>query len=304
MGTSTVSLTTIRRWVVRYSPAALLLVALVVAWQAAVMAFDIQPYLLPGPGRVWSAFLEVRGLLPLHIRTTMTEALLGLALACVVGVATATVVASFTPVRRAVYPLLVISQNIPMLVMAPLVMVWFGFGLMPKVMVVVLMCYFPIVVATTDGLLRADRELVELARSLGAGRLQVLRTILLPSGVPAFFAGLQISATYAVLAAVISEWVGATSGLGLFIARSQRAYRVDQMFVAVVMIALISILLFALVHLAARVTMPWQYAANNAHNNVSPTVPRHGRGVGREAVSTQATSEAGPQSTSQSEESV
>src|SRR5690606_15640469 len=115
-------------------------------------------------------------------------------------------------------------------------------------------------VSTTDGLLRADRELVDLARSFGANRLRVLRSILVPSAVPSFFAGLQISATYAVLGAVIAEWVGASSGLGLFIMRSQSSYRLDQVFVAVGVIAAVSILLFALVHLSARVAMPWQYA--------------------------------------------
>jgi ABC-type nitrate/sulfonate/bicarbonate transport system permease component len=263
-----------RHWLVLYGPSALFLMAVVAAWQAAVSLMAIQPYLLPGPGRVWSAFLEVRGALPAHIKTTMTEALVGLGLACVVGAVTAAILAAWAPVRRAVYPLLVISQNIPMIVMAPLIVVWFGFGIMPKALVVALIGFFPIVVATTDGLLRADRELVELARSFGGTRLQVLRTILLPSAVPAFFAGLQISATYAVLGAVIAEWVGGTSGLGLFIARSQRAFRMDQMFVAVVMIALVSILLFAAVHLAARLATPWQYATSNSTQGSSSSPSR------------------------------
>jgi ABC-type nitrate/sulfonate/bicarbonate transport system permease component len=244
----------------RYLPAVGFLAAVVAAWEGAVRVFEVQPYLLPAPSRVWQAFLEVRGVLPAHIQTTMTEAVGGLLLACVVGVLVASVLAGFGPVRRAVYPLLVISQNIPMIVLAPLIVVWFGFGIMPKVLVVALIGFFPIVVATTDGLLRAERDLVDLARSFGASRLQVLRTILIPSAVPSFFAGLQISATYAVLGAVIAEWVGASSGLGLFIMRSQTAFRIDRVFVAVVVIAAVSILLFALVHLIARVSMPWQYA--------------------------------------------
>lgn len=246
--------------VVRSAPAVLFLVALIAAWDIAVRAFDLQPYLLPSPGRVWAAFLDVRGLLPAHIQATLTAALLGLFLACVLGALTASLLAGFAPVRRAVYPLLVVSQNVPMIVMAPLIVVWFGFGVMPKVLVVALICFFPIVVSTTDGLLRADRELVDLARSFGANRLRVLRSILIPSAVPSFFAGLQISATYAVLGAVIAEWMGASSGLGLFIMRSQTAFRLDRVFVAVAVIAAVSILLFALVHLTARAAMPWQYA--------------------------------------------
>ena len=244
----------------RYLPAVAFLAALVVAWEAAVRVFDVQPYLLPGPSRVWQAFIEVRGILPAHIQTTLTEAVLGLLLACIAGVVVAAALAGFGVVRRTVYPLLVLSQNIPMIVLAPLIVVWFGFGIMPKVLVVALIGFFPIVVSTTEGLLRAERDLVDLARAFGASRLQVLRTILIPSAVPAFFAGLQISSTYAVLGAVIAEWVGASSGLGLFIMRSQTAFLVDRVFVAVVVIAAVSILLFALVHLIARLVMPWQYA--------------------------------------------
>jgi len=251
--------TQVARLVIQYVPAVLLLVALVVAWDVAVRVYDHPPYFLPSPGRVWQAFMDVRGLLPEHIRATMTAALLGLLFAAAAGAVTASALAGFAPLRRAVYPLLVVSQNVPMIVLAPLIVVWFGFGVMPKVFVVALICFFPIVVSTTDGLLRADRDLVDLARSFGAGRLAVLRSVLIPSAVPSFFAGLQISATYAVLGAVIAEWVGAPRGLGLFIMRSQTAYRLDQTFVAVAVIAAVSILLFALVHLSARVAMPWQY---------------------------------------------
>ncbi len=246
----------------RYAPAAVFLVALVAAWQAAVVMTGVEAYLVPSPAEVWEAFLEVRGVLPGHVRTTLTEALLGLLCACVAGVAIAGLLAASATVRRAVYPLLVISQNVPTVVIAPLLAVWFGFGTGPKILIVAIIGFFPIVVSTTDGLLRADRELIDLARSFGAGRWRVLRSILAPSAVPAFFAGLQISAAYAVLGAVIAEWVGASSGLGLFITRSQTAFRVDRVFVAVVVIAAVSILLFAAVHLLARLAMPWQYASS------------------------------------------
>lgn len=250
------------RWAVLYAPAGLLLLAVVAAWHAGAASVG-KPYLLPSPGQVWEAFLGVRGTLPGHIRTTLTQALLGLGIACVAGAATAALLAAFAPLRRAAYPLLVISQNIPMIVLAPLIIVWFGFGMLPKAGVVAIIGFFPIVVATTDGLLRAERDLVELARSFGASRLQILRTILVPSAVPAFFAGLQISSTYAVLGSVIAEWMGAQSGLGLFIMRAQTAFRVDRVFVAVIVIAAVSILLFALTHLAARLVMPWQYASTS-----------------------------------------
>ncbi len=242
-----------------YLPAALLLVGVVGAWEAWVRVFDTQPYILPAPSRVWSAFLEVRGLLPAHIRTTVTEALVGLFFGAAVGVVLAVVIASIPLVRRVLYPILVVSQTVPMIVLAPLLVVWFGFGMTPKVVVVALIGFFPIVVSTADGLSRADTDMVGLVRSMGANRAQVLRYVLFPSALPAFFAGLKIAAAYAVVAAVIGEWVGASSGLGLFITRAQTAFRVDRVFVAVAVVALTSIALFAMVHLMARLASPWMY---------------------------------------------
>jgi len=242
-------------------PPLVLIVTLLLAWEAAVALLAIPHYILPAPSAVWAAFVEVRGLLPAHIATTLTEALGGLALAIAVAIPVASAVASFATVRRAVQPLLVISQNIPMIVLAPLLVVWFGFGVAPKLLVVALIGFFPIAVSTADGLLHADRELIDLIRAMGARRGRVLRTVLIPSAVPAFFAGLKISATYAVLAAVIGEWVGASSGLGLFITRAQTAFRTDRVLVAVVVIAVISVTMFAAVQLAARLAMPWRAIA-------------------------------------------
>lgn len=242
-----------------YLPAALLLVALIGVWEAWVRVFDTRPYILPAPSRVWSAFLEVRELLPGHIRTTVTEALVGLFFGATVGVALAVVIASVPLIRRVLYPILVVSQTIPMIVLAPLLVVWFGFGMTPKVVVVALIGFFPVVVSTADGLAGADRDIVGLVRSMGANRAQVLRYVLFPSALPAFFAGLKIAAAYAVVAAVIGEWVGASSGLGLFITRAQTAFRVDRVFVAVAVVALTSIALFAMVHLMARLASPWMY---------------------------------------------
>lgn len=245
-------------------PAALFLVALLVGWELWVRARDVPSYLLPPPSELWQAFLDQRGTLPAHTRTTLGEATLGLFFAAILGVVLAALIASVPLARRVLYPLLVVSQNIPVLVLAPLLAVWFGFGMTPKVVIVVLIGFFPIAVNTADGLLRADREMIDLVRSMGASRWQVLRTVLIPSAVPSFFAGLQIGAAYAVIGAVIAEWMGASSGLGLFITRSQRAFRTDQIFMAVVLIALISIAFFVAVQLLARLVMPWNQIDSRA----------------------------------------
>lgn len=258
-----------RRWRLdrwrRALPPVALTIILVAGWQAAVMLFAVPNYVLPAPSGVWAAFVEVRGLLPAHIATTLEEALGGLALAIVVAVPVASLVATFEWARRAILPILVVSQNIPMIVLAPLLVVWFGFGITPKLLVVALIGFFPIAVSSADGLLNADRELIDLIRAMGAGRGRVLRTVLIPSALPPFFGGLKISATYAVLAAVIGEWVGASSGLGLFITRSQTAFRTDRVLVAVVVIALISMAMFMATELLARLAMPYRNVSSEEH---------------------------------------
>lgn len=248
------------RLAVQYAPATALLVVLVLFWEGWVRAFDTKDYVLPAPSDIWSSFLDTRGLLPEHIRTTMTEAVVGLAFAAILGVVLAVLISSVPLVRRVLYPLLIVSQTIPMVVLAPLLIIWFGFGLTPKIVVVALVGFFPIVISTADALMRADPEMVGLVRSMGANRWQVLRHVLIPGATPAFFSGLQIAAAYAVTAAVIGEWIGASSGLGLFIERSRTSFRTDQVFVAVIVVALTSLALFAAVYIAGRLASPWMYA--------------------------------------------
>lgn len=248
----------VRDRVERYLAPLLLLGALAAAWEVAPGLLGTPRWMLPTPTDIARAAVEVRDVLPGHVRTTMVEAMLGLAAAAAGGLGVAMAIASSTLVRRLLYPLLVVSQNVPLIVLAPLLAVWFGFGMLPKVLIVALVGFFPIAIATAEALLHADAEVIDLLRTMGASRWQVLRIVRLPGAIPGFFAGLRISATYAIFGAVIGEWVGARAGLGLFITRSQTGYRTDRVFVAVIVIAAISIALFALVQLAARLAMPWR----------------------------------------------
>lgn len=245
-----------------FAPALALLVVLVLGWEIVVRALEVPVYLVPAPSQVARAAYEVRGSLPGHLRTTLLEAVTGLLLASLAGVVLAAGMASLPSLRRVLYPLLVVSQNVPLVVIAPLIVLWFGFGVAPKVLVVALVCFFPIAVNTVEGLLSADAGMTDLVRSMGGGRVAELRLVRLPSALPAFFSGLKISATYAVLGAVIGEWVGASSGLGLFITRAQASFRTDRVFVAVVVIAGVSIALFAAAELLARLMLPWRYATS------------------------------------------
>jgi ABC-type nitrate/sulfonate/bicarbonate transport system permease component len=241
-------------------PPVVFLIALIGAWELYVRARGIADYVLPAPSQVWRALVDMAPDLGPDIRATVIEATLGLGLAAVTGVVFAAVIALWQFARRAVYPLLVISQTVPALVLAPILIVWLGFGLLPKVVVVALVGFFPIVVSTVDGLVGADPERIDLVRSFGAGRFERLRLVQVPSALPSFFAGLKIAATYAVVGAVIGEWMGSSEGLGLVMTRASRAFRTDRVFAAIVVVALVSLALFAAVSLLARFATPWTAA--------------------------------------------
>jgi ABC-type nitrate/sulfonate/bicarbonate transport system permease component len=259
----------------RALPPLAFLAVLVAAWEGWVRWRDTRSYLLPAPSRVGTALWDTREVMWGHVVTTVAETALGVVLGAALGVALAVAVASAAPVRRVLEPLLVASQTIPLIVLAPLLVYWFGFGMTPKVVVVVLIVFFPVAVSTAAGLATADREQIDLVRSLGAGRLRVLRLVLVPSALPSFFSGLRISAAYAVAGATLGELIGGRSGLGIYIARSQRAFRFDQILAGVVVVATLSAALFGLIHLLARLATPWRYVDDGHHSGVEAYEPVH-----------------------------
>jgi len=246
------------RLIRRYVPAGVFLALLVGGWEVYVRARGIEEYVLPAPSDVWPEFWRMAPDLGYDVQITTVEAVLGLLLAASTGVALSLVMALSSTTRRAVYPVVVVSQTIPAFVLAPVFAVWLGFEeLLPKVLVVALFGFFPITVATFGGLTRADTDTVDLVRSFGANRAQILRLVQIPEAVPSFFSGLRIAAAYSVVGAVIGEWMGGSHGLGLVMTRARNSFRNDRVFVAVIVVALVSLALFALVSLLARVATPW-----------------------------------------------
>jgi ABC-type nitrate/sulfonate/bicarbonate transport system permease component len=219
-------------------------------------------FILPSPPQVLAAAWETRSLLGPAIATTMLETALGLLVALALGIAIAAAMDLSGFLRRALYPILVASQTVQILAIAPLLIIWFGFGVLPKVLIVVLVCFFPLAVSTADGLASADPDLVALFRSMGARRRQIWRLVRLPSALPAFFSGLRVAVTYSVVGATIGEWVGGSSGLGLYMLRSKNALATDQVFVAIVITSALSIGLFALVYAIERAALPWYFSAH------------------------------------------
>ncbi len=242
------------------APPALLLLALVLGWYFVAKVSGLGPFVLPSPVDVAEAGWETRGLLLDAIGTTLLATAIGLVLALAAGVGLAALMDFWPLARRALYPLLVASQTIQILAIAPILVIWFGFGMTPTVSIVVLFCFFPLTVSTADGLSSSDPELVALLRAMGASRRQIWRMVRLPSALPSFFTGLRMAVTYSIVAATIGEWVGGSSGLGMYLLRSKNALATDQVFAAMLVTTLLSVALFALVYAVERVTLPWYHS--------------------------------------------
>jgi len=245
----------------QYLPPAILIVLLLALWQLAARVLEIQPWLLPAPTQIMRAAVDARSLLGQHIRQTAAETVLGFALALAVGLGLGMLIDISPLLRDALYPLLVISQTIPTIAIAPLLVIWFGYGILPKVIVVGLICFFPIVVNTADGLRSVDPDLIALLRTMGASPRDIFFKVRLPGAMPAIFTGVKIGVTYSVVGAILGEWVGGSSGLGIFMLRATNSFRTDWVFVAIAITALLSIILFALVALVERLALPWYYTA-------------------------------------------
>ena len=242
-------------------PPALLVAAFLAAWEIYARASGVSPFVLPPPSRVLESLWLFREDAVRHAVPTILETLVGFGLSIGAAVGAAIAMDRLPVVRRAFAPLMIGSQTIPIVAIAPLIVVWFGFGLAPKIIVVVLVTFFPITVALLDGFASTSAEATELMRSFGASKSQIFRKLRWPSGLPSLFTGLRISATYAVIAAVIAEYVGATEGLGIWMVLSQRSFRTDLVFGAILLTAVLSVALFALVVLAERAVIPWYRAS-------------------------------------------
>ncbi len=215
-------------------------------------------FMLPSPSAVVKAFWNDLPLLLQHASVTLTEAFLGLLLGVVLAFLLATLMDRYNLLYKAFYPLLVITQTIPTIAIAPLLVLWQGFGMAPKITLVVITTFFPIAVSLLDGYRCADPDAVNLLRSMGAGRVKIFRYIKFPSALGSFFAGLKVSASYAVVGAVVAEWLGGFEGLGVYMTRVKKAYAFDKMFSVIIFITLISLLLMWGVMLLKTVLMPWE----------------------------------------------
>ena len=239
-------------------PAACALALIGLLWLGMSEGGLVPSFLLPSPVQVCRALAEDAPVLLENAGVTLLEAALGLAIGVAAALVLATAMHRFRTLYRALYPILVITQTIPTIALAPLLVLWMGFGMAPKVTLVALTTFFPIAVSLLEGYASTDRAAANLLRSMGASRTQIFCHLEFPCALSHFFSGLRVSASYAVVGAVISEWLGGFQGLGVYMTRVKKAYAFDKMFAVIIIIVAVSLLLMALVTVLRRRTCPWE----------------------------------------------
>jgi ABC-type nitrate/sulfonate/bicarbonate transport system permease component len=246
-----------------YVAPVVLIVALIGLWELAAQwdlisgALSIEDFLVPAPSDIARSLWEDRSLLASDAWVTLKEVLLGFGIAAIAGIGFALLIHLSDLARRAVYPLLIASQTVPIVVLAPILVVWFGFGITPKLVIVALICFFPITVNTLDGLRSVDPDLIKMMRALGADRLQRLRLVEAPSALPYAFSGAKVAVTVSVIGAVFAEYVGSSEGLGHLINQAQAQLLTARSFAAVVVLSAMAIGLFLLLSLLERQIVNW-----------------------------------------------
>ena len=227
-------------------------------WEIIVKKADIPDWLLPAPSQIFAEGVTNWAGFSGHVFATIKLGISGFAIGVGFGLLVAVLLYVIPFVRDAVYPLLILSQNVPVIVLAPLLVIWFGFGMLPKMIVITLVCFFPITVAALDGFKQTAPDLKHYMRMAGATRQQLFWKLELPYALPSIFSGMKISATYSIMGAVISEWLGAKAGIGVYMTLASSSFRTDRVFVAIFVIMVLSLLFFGVIILMERLLIRWQ----------------------------------------------
>ena len=231
---------------------------LILAWSAVVLATGAEPYILPGPDRVATAFAMRGAEILRHAVITGAEILAGLAIGCAIGAASALSMAYFRPARRWLMPVLVISQAVPVFALAPILVLWLGYGMASKIAMAVLIIYFPVTAAFFDGLRRTEPGWLELARVMNGSPMTILRVVRLPAALPALASGIRVAAATAPIGAVVGEWVGSSGGLGYLMLHANARLQVDVMFAALLTLAVMAVGLYYAIDAALGRCLYWQ----------------------------------------------
>ncbi len=236
----------------------IIILIMLLLWQILSMTGFIPKFMLPSPISVVKAFISDFPLLMHHTRFTLMEAFLGLGIGIVLGFLMAVIMDRFEFAYKAIYPVLIITQTVPTVAIAPLLVLWLGYGMLPKVTLIVVTSFFPITVGLLDGFKSADKDGLNLLRTMGATPFQNFMHVKLPSSIGYFFAGLRISVSYSVIGAVVAEWLGGFDGLGVYMTRVRKSYSFDKMFAVIFFISIISLILMYAVKRLQKICMPWE----------------------------------------------
>ena len=236
----------------------IIIAILLIIWQTLSMINIIPKFMLPSPFEVVRAFISDFPLLMEHTEITLIEAFLGLGLGIILGFAVAVIMDRFEYAYKMIYPVLVITQTIPTVAIAPLLVLWMGYGILPKIMLILLTSFFPITIGLLDGFHSVDRDMLNLLKTMGATSFQNFIHLKLPSSLGYFFAGLRISVSYSIIGAVVAEWLGGYDGLGVYMTRVRKSYSFDKMFAVIFLISGISLLLMYFVKKIQRWCMTWE----------------------------------------------
>ncbi|WP_442600843.1 ABC transporter permease [Paenibacillus sp. KN14-4R] len=246
-----------KAWLIKSWPPIVTVSLFLVIWQLSTSILAVEKWILPSPIQVMQEGWRELPKLWVHIFATVKLTLLGFCIGSAIGLVLSVMLHLMPRVRAGLSPLLILSQNIPVIILAPLLMIWFGYGILPKLITISLICFFPVAVAAMDGFARAERSMYNYMQMIGGNKWKIFRMIELPSALPHMFSGLKISATYSVMSAVIAEWLGAEKGLGFYMMMAKSSYRADRVFCVMLLIVLFSLVFYKVIGLLEKWLVRW-----------------------------------------------
>lgn len=247
-----------KKYLIEYTPPIALLVVIIAIWQIYCVSTGISKVILPSPSRILNSLIYDWPLIWDNLKVTMQEIVIGFLVSLVTGMILGILIVYSKMLERFIYPIVIASQVVPVFAIAPLLVIWFGFGMSPKIMIAALVSFFPICVNQVEGLRTVDPGIINLMKSYNATELQVFRIVRFPASLPFLFAGIQVGITFSVIGAVIGEWVGAEKGIGAFMIAANSMSRTDRVFAGIIVLAVLGITLFVVTKFASKYLIPWQ----------------------------------------------
>lgn len=233
-------------------------IIIILLWQGIVVFKNIPQYILPTPVNIANTLIKDFDVIVAHTKITLYESFVGFALSIILSFILAILMDSFEIIKKSIYPILIISQTIPTIAIAPLFIIWFGFGTLPKIIVVIMVCFFPVIISLVDGFEKIDRDYINLFTTFKATKLQTFFNLKLPYAMVSLFSGLKIAATYMIMSAVVGEWLGGDKGIGVYMVRAKSAYALDKVFASIIVIVVVTVLVIYIIDFVGKKIIHWK----------------------------------------------